>query len=94
MEPPRSSWPIRATTCRAAGQEFNLTPEQKQFARIWGWYWIAFMLILFLVLLLTGIDLWFVRRYGLKQHRQLIADRREMLQRQLHRLRQEHNERN
>jgi len=94
LEGPAQQLADESDAVRAAGQEFDLTPEQRSFARIWGWHWIAILLVLFLVLLLAGIDLWSIRRYGLKQHRKLIADRRAMLQRQLHRMRQERNERN
>jgi hypothetical protein len=79
---------------REAGEELPLTPEQKRFARIWGWNWIAILLALFLIVLLVAIDFWSIRRYGLRERRKLNEDRRAMMQRQLHRMRQEHDERN
>jgi hypothetical protein len=80
---------------RQAGEEPPpLTPEQRRFAETYRWYWMVFLVVLFLVIVLAGADLWSVRRYGMRQRRRLNEDRRAMIQRQLHRLRQERDERN
>jgi len=68
-----------------------LTPEQKAFVRFYGTFWIVFLLILLAVLVLAALDLWSTRRYGLRAHRKLQADRRAMIERQVTRLRQQRN---
>jgi len=72
---------------RAEGQP--LSEEDKDFARLWGGYWIAFLLVLGGVIVVAGVDLLATRRYGVKKLRQIQSDRRDMLQRQLERYRQE-----
>jgi H+/gluconate symporter-like permease len=67
------------------------TPEQKLFLRIWGGSWVAFLLILMVVVLLAAADLWATRRYALRQYRKLQEDRRAMIERQAGRIRQERN---
>jgi cytochrome bd-type quinol oxidase subunit 2 len=68
-----------------------LDPDQRLFARLYGGFWLVFLLILMVVVLLAAVDLWSIRRYGLRQHRKLIADRRAMIEREVARLRQERN---
>jgi hypothetical protein len=75
---------------RAEGQP--MSEEDKQFARIWGGYWIAFLLVLGGIVVIAGVDLMATRRYGVRKLRQIQADRRAMLQRQLERYRQERGE--
>ena len=43
------------------------------------------------VIFLAALDFWATRRYGLHQHRKIIADRRAMIEREVSRLRQERN---
>ena len=68
-----------------------LTPQERVFVRLYGWFWIAFMLILLAVVALAAVDLFSTRRYGLRQHRKLQADRRAMIERQAARIRQQRN---
>jgi uncharacterized membrane protein YbhN (UPF0104 family) len=75
----------------AEGAPAPLTPQEKDTTRVWGWTWIAFLLVLLAVVLLAAIDLLATRRYGLKQYRKLQADRRAMLERQVGRMRRERN---
>jgi hypothetical protein len=67
------------------------TPQQKLFLRVWGGMWIAFLVLLLVVLALAAVDLWATRVYGLRQYRKLSEDRRAMIQRQANRIRQERN---
>jgi len=64
-------------------------PENKEFARFYGWYWVLFMLLLLLLLVVAGVDLWVVRRHGQRQMRRLQDDRRAMIERQAALLREE-----
>jgi hypothetical protein len=76
------------------GGEQPFTPEQRNFARFYGVYWIGCLVVLMAVVGLAGIDLWETRRRGLRERRKLLDDQRVMLRRQITRLRQERDERN
>jgi len=76
---------------RDQGIERQLTPEENLFLRMYSWYWIGFLLILFAVVVLAAFDLWAVRRYGRQEHRRIQADRRAMIEDELGRMRQERN---
>jgi hypothetical protein len=67
------------------------TPGELDFLRHYVGYWIVIMLVLMAVVFLAAFDLWATRRWGLRQHRQIQADRRAMIERQVSRLRQERN---
>jgi hypothetical protein len=67
----------------------DLTPEQRNFARFYGAYWIGCLVVLMAVVALAGVDLWETRRRGLRARRKLLDDTRGMLQRQLTRYRRE-----
>ncbi len=68
-----------------------LNAEQRSFARVYGWFFISFLLVLMIVVFMAALDYWATRRYGLRQHRKIIDDRRAMLEREISRLRQERN---
>ena len=69
----------------------ELTPEQRHLVRVWGWWWVALLVVLLAVVLLAALDLWAIRRWGLRQYRKLQADRRAMIERQAARLRHGRN---
>jgi hypothetical protein len=64
---------------------------QRAFVRHYTIFWILFLLVLMAVVLLAALDFWATRRYGLRQHRKLVADRRAMIEREVTRLRRERN---
>lgn len=73
------------------GDATPLNPEQSLFARFWLSFWILFLLILMAVVFLAALDYWATRRFGLRQHRKIIDDRRAMIEREVSRMRQERN---
>jgi len=73
------------------GDTTPLPPEMQKFAQFYGWFWILFLLILMAVVFLAALDYWATRRYGIRQHRKIIDDRRAMIEREVSRLRQERN---
>ena len=79
---------LRATL-EQQGDSVPLDPDQRGFARLYGTFWIAFLLVLMAVVLFAAYDFWATRRYGIRQHRKLVADRRDMIEREIARLRQE-----
>lgn len=94
LEQPAHEIAERTKALRDAGEEPERTPAERLFLRIYIGFWIVFLLILLVVVMLAAADLWSTRRYGLRQRRRLLDDRRAMIARQAHRLRQERNERN
>jgi hypothetical protein len=73
-------------------EEQAANPEQQLlFKIIYLAFWIVFLLILMAVIFLAALDYWATRRYGLRQHRKIIDDRRVMIEREVSRLRQERN---
>jgi flagellar biosynthesis/type III secretory pathway M-ring protein FliF/YscJ len=71
------------------GEPVEPTPEQRNFFRLYGVYWIILLVVLLAVVALAGIDLWETRRRGLRERRKLLDDQRVMLQRQMTRWRRE-----
>jgi hypothetical protein len=65
--------------------------EHEDFIRLFWAYLCAALLVLLLLLVLATMDFWATARYGLSQHRKLQAARREMLETQMARRRQERN---
>jgi len=76
---------------RAHGQEMKLNAEQKRFVNLYTYCWITILLVLLSLLGLAASDLWAIHRFGLRHHRQIQADRRAMLERQVARMRTERN---
>ena len=72
----------------AEGPDVADTPEHRHFVNFYSYYWIAFLLVLLALVVVAGIDVWAVRRFGLRQLRRLQADRRAMIARQSALLRQ------
>ena len=65
-------------------------PENRPFARLYGWFWIVFLLLFLLLLIVAAVDLWVVQRYGRRQMMRLQEDRRAMIERQAALLREQH----
>ncbi len=68
-----------------------LNEEQRSFARVYGWFFVLFLVVLMVVVFMAALDYWATRRYGLRQHRKIVDDRRAMIERELSRLRQQRN---
>jgi hypothetical protein len=76
---------------RAQGESPPFTDEEKDFLHLWGGAWIAILIILMIIIFLAGLDLWSTHRFGIREHRKIMADRRAMIERQVARLRRERN---
>jgi hypothetical protein len=68
-----------------------MNAEQQRFVNFFSTYWIVLVGIVMALLCLAAVDLWAIRRYGLRHLRQIQSDRRAMLQEQLAILRRERN---
>jgi hypothetical protein len=67
-------------------------PEQRDFVRLYGWFWEVFLLLLLALVLLAGWDRAAERRHGWRQMRRLQQDRREMIAHQTALLRQQRDQ--
>jgi hypothetical protein len=68
-----------------------LDANQQRSLTFFTFYWILAILLLLAMVYVAFMDLWAVRRFGLRQIRQLQADRRAMLERQIALMRTERN---
>ncbi|MGL4553146.1 MAG: hypothetical protein ACRC33_18425 [Gemmataceae bacterium] len=62
--------------------------EEKVYARLWVGAWVALLLALLAVVVLTAIEAFVTRSHALKQSRRLSEERRAMIQRQAARIRE------
>lgn len=74
---------------REGDGEWN--PEQRDFFRVYSIYWIVTLLVLLGIITLAAFDLWVIRRFSLREHRRIMADRREMIEREVRVIRQQRN---
>jgi hypothetical protein len=91
LEVPAQELADQREQLRQQGDTSPLNAEQRLFARRYGSFFVLFLLVLMVVVFLAALDYWATRRYGLGQHRKLLADRRAMIERELTRLRQQRN---
>lgn len=61
----------------------RIPTEHREFARFYSLYWIAVLLLLFVVVSLAIVDLWSTRRYAWKEMRRIQTENRAMLERDL-----------
>lgn len=73
------------------GAQPEPSAEQKEFLNQYSTFWIIFSLIFLGWISLAFFDFWAIRRFGLRQYRQIQADRRAMIEHQLARLRSQRN---
>jgi uncharacterized membrane protein YjgN (DUF898 family) len=67
------------------------TPESHHFVRLYTIVWIILLLLLLVLVILAAVDIWFTRRFSLRQQRKILAERRSMLEREVARLRERRN---
>jgi hypothetical protein len=67
------------------------TPEGHHFVKLYTIVWIVFLLLLLALVILASADVWFTRRFSLRQQRKILAERRAMLEREVARLRERRN---
>ena len=59
----------------------NNTPEAHQFMRVYIGVWIAFLLLLLVLILLAAVDIWSTRLFSVREQRKILDDKRAMLER-------------
>jgi hypothetical protein len=91
LEMPAQQLADQRAALEQEGEAPPLNPQERWFARLYGSFFVLFLLVLMVVVFLAAFDYWATRRYGLGQRRKLLADRRAMIEREVARLRQERN---
>jgi len=91
LEPGQRQVREEVRAAQAVDPNVRLTEEQKDSVRIVVAYWIGALLVLLVLLICAAMDFWSTARYGLSQHRKLLAAQREMLQQHTAQRRQERN---
>ena len=76
---------------KRGGEPQPIDPEQQRFFHLWSGFWIVTLLVLLAVIVLAGLDLMAIRRYGQRHLRQIQADRRAMIEQQIARVRSQRN---
>ena len=67
------------------------TPANRHFVFQYLLMWIVILLLVLAVVLLAAVDIWSTRRFSVRQRRQILDDRRAMLEREIARHRREGN---
>lgn len=67
----------------ASGEKPKMTDDQKMFVRLWAFYWVVVMVLVFAVLLLAFRDAWATRRYALGQFAHIREEHEQKLRRDL-----------
>jgi hypothetical protein len=70
---------------------FFLEDLLNQSVELFTLYWIAVLLLVLAMIFLAAFDFWAIARFGIRQHRQIQADRRAMLENHAARYRSQRN---
>lgn len=81
----------QANAARAVDAAAKLEGPQKEFVNFFSVYWIIATLVLLGMVFLAALDIFAIRRFGLRHYRQIQSDRREMIEREVAQLRSQRN---
>jgi hypothetical protein len=76
---------------REQGTLVPLDPEQQRFFDVYRVYWGFVLLVLLGIIGLAAADFFAIRRYGLRQYRQIQQERKAMIENELARIRSRKN---
>jgi hypothetical protein len=91
LEEPADLLVAQGKAAHARGEPKPPDPEQQRFLNLYSGFWISALLVLLGIIVLAGLDLLAIRRYGWRQLRQIQADRRAMLEEHIARARSQRN---
>jgi hypothetical protein len=91
LEGPANQLVAQGEAAHARGDAQHLDPEQQRFFHLYSSFWIVTLLVLLGIIILAGLDLLAIRRYGIRHLRQIQADRRAMIEDQIVRVRSQRN---
>ena len=69
----------------------KLNAEEEHFKLVYTVYWGIVLMLLVAIIFLAAIDFFAIRRFGMRQYRQIQADRRAMIEGELTRIRSQRN---
>src|SRR5207244_2550560 len=75
----------------AANAGAGFTVEQQRVVNLISMYWMIATLVLLAIICLAFVDLWAIRRFGLRHIRQIQSDRRAMIEQEMANLRTQRN---
>jgi hypothetical protein len=75
----------------ATEEKPQMNPQQRRVLYVSGLYMVFTLLVCCAIVCTVALDVWAIRRYGLRHLRQIQEDRRAMIERQAARLRSERN---
>jgi hypothetical protein len=84
----------KSQEARDRGEELVLSPEDRQFRDFYATVWIGALILVFLLIMLAGVDYIAIRRYGRRHYQLIQTQRRAMIEDELRRYRRERSERN
>lgn len=82
---------LRAEGRIAADAGAGFTVEQQRVVNLLSIYWMIATLVLLAMICLAFVDLWAIRRFGLRHLRQIQSDRRAMIEQEMANLRTQRN---
>jgi hypothetical protein len=91
LEPPTNELVKQGEEAKSRNERPPLNDEQQQVWNRFNVHWLITLVVLLIVIALAGVDLFAIRRYGLRNFRKIQADRRTMIENQLARLRSQRN---
>jgi hypothetical protein len=68
---------------RDASGKRIMQPEERQFVRTWGTYWVVVIFLVFAFIGLALLDMWATTRYWLRLYQQMREDHQTKLRRDL-----------
>lgn len=74
-----------------AAEQPDINIEKQRFLNIFSLFWMSAVLGVMAILVLAALDLWAIRRYGLRHYRQIQSDRRAMIEQQTAAIRSQRN---
>jgi hypothetical protein len=91
LEEPASGLVHEGERNREQGTMGPLDPEQLRFFEVYRIYWGFVLLVLLGIIGLAAADFFAIRRYGLRQYRQIQQERKAMIENELARIRSQKN---
>ena len=80
-----------ADETRSGAEPLVLDNEQSEALSLCVWYLMGTLLVLLAMVGTAVVDFWAIRSFGLRHHRQIEADRRALIERQVALLRSQRN---
>jgi hypothetical protein len=91
LEEPAGSLVDQGELKREKGEIGPMDPEQRRFFDVYSLFWGFVLLVLLGIIALAAADFFAIRRYGVRQYRQIQQERKAMIENELARIRSQKN---